>query len=64
MTALLDTIAMAFATLRGNVLRSALTLLGIVIGVAAEASVKSGLVVDIASLLKEHGVNPAEIGMA
>jgi len=32
MTALLDTIAMAFATLRGNVLRSALTLLGIVIG--------------------------------
>ena len=36
----------------------------IVIGVAAEASVKSGQVVDIASLLKQHGVNPAEIGMA
>jgi putative ABC transport system permease protein len=46
MTALLDTIAMALGTLRGNVLRSVLTLLGIVIGastVVAMMSLTEGL---------------------
>jgi putative ABC transport system permease protein len=46
MTALLDTVAMALATLRTNVLRSVLTLLGIVIGTAtvvAMMSVTEGL---------------------
>jgi putative ABC transport system permease protein len=41
MNALLDTIAMALGTLRGNVLRSALTLLGIVIGAATVVSMMS-----------------------
>jgi putative ABC transport system permease protein len=52
MTALLDTIAMAFATLRANVLRSALTLLGIVIGastVVAMMSLTEGLRLRIAT---------------
>ncbi|HTN53916.1 MAG TPA: ABC transporter permease [Anaeromyxobacter sp.] len=46
MTALLDTVAMALATLRANVLRSILTLLGIVIGattVVAMMSLTEGL---------------------
>ncbi len=46
MTAFLDTLAMALATLRGNPLRSALTLLGIVIGastVVAMMSLTEGL---------------------
>ncbi len=46
MTAFLDTLAMAFGTLRANVLRSALTLLGIVIGastVVAMMSLTEGL---------------------
>ncbi|BDG03270.1 ABC transporter permease [Anaeromyxobacter oryzae] len=46
MIALLDTIAMALGTLRGNVLRSVLTLLGIVIGastVVAMMSLTEGL---------------------
>ncbi len=41
MTAFVDTLAMAFATLRGNVLRSALTLLGIVIGVSTVVAMMS-----------------------
>src|SRR5690349_13598634 len=41
MTALLDTIAMALATLRANPLRSALTLLGIVIGGATVVAMMS-----------------------
>jgi putative ABC transport system permease protein len=41
MTGLLDTIAMALGTLRGNVLRSALTLLGIVIGAATVVAMMS-----------------------
>jgi putative ABC transport system permease protein len=40
-TALLDTLAMAFATLRANVLRSALTLLGIVIGASTVVAMMS-----------------------
>jgi len=46
MTSLLDTVAMALGTLRANVLRSALTLLGIVIGactVVAMMSLTEGL---------------------
>ncbi len=46
MTSLLDTVAQALATLRGNVLRSMLTLLGIVIGastVVAMMSLTEGL---------------------
>jgi putative ABC transport system permease protein len=52
MTALLDTVTMAFATLRANVLRSALTLLGIVIGastVVAMMSLTEGLRLKIAT---------------
>ena len=52
MTALVDTLAMAFATLRANVLRSALTLLGIVIGagtVVAMMSLTEGLRLKIAT---------------
>jgi putative ABC transport system permease protein len=41
MTALLDTIAMALGTLRANVLRSVLTLLGIVIGAATVVAMMS-----------------------
>ncbi|MFT3913030.1 MAG: ABC transporter permease [Anaeromyxobacteraceae bacterium] len=41
MTALLDTIAMALGTLRANVLRSILTLLGIVIGAATVVAMMS-----------------------
>jgi putative ABC transport system permease protein len=40
-TALLDTVAMALGTLRANVLRSALTLLGIVIGAATVVAMMS-----------------------
>ncbi len=52
MRALLDTIAMAFGTLRANVLRSALTLLGIVVGastVVAMMSLTEGLRIKIAT---------------
>ena len=52
MTALLDTLAMALGTLRANVLRSALTLLGIVIGastVVAMMSLTEGLRLKIAT---------------
>ncbi len=52
MTALLDTLAMALATLRANVLRSALTLLGIVIGastVVAMMSLTEGLRLKLAT---------------
>jgi putative ABC transport system permease protein len=51
-TALVDTLAMAFATLRANVLRSALTLLGIVIGagtVVAMMSLTEGLRLKVAT---------------
>ena len=41
MRSLADTVAMALATLRGNVLRSVLTLLGIVIGAATVVAMMS-----------------------
>jgi putative ABC transport system permease protein len=56
--ALLDTLAMAVATLRGNVLRSALTLLGIVIGastVVAMMSLTEGLRLKLATDLSVLG---------
>jgi len=64
MTALLDTIAMAFATLRGNVLRSALTLLGIVIGastVVAMMSLTEGLRLKIATDFSVLGAGAFQI---
>jgi putative ABC transport system permease protein len=64
MTALLDTIAMAFATLRANVLRSALTLLGIVIGastVVAMMSLTEGLRLKIATDLSVLGAGAFQI---
>jgi putative ABC transport system permease protein len=64
MTAVLDTIAMAFATLRGNVLRSALTLLGIVIGastVVAMMSLTEGLRLKIATDFSVLGAGAFQI---
>jgi putative ABC transport system permease protein len=62
--ALLDTVAMAFATLRGNVLRSALTLLGIVIGastVVAMMSLTEGLRLKIATDFSVLGAGAFQI---
>src|SRR5512146_3142988 len=58
MTSLLDTISMALGTLRANVLRSALTLLGIVIGastVVAMMSLTEGLRLKLATDLSVLG---------
>ncbi len=62
--AFLDTIAMALATLRGNVLRSALTLLGIVIGastVVAMMSLTEGLRLKIATDFSVLGAGAFQI---
>ncbi len=64
MIALLDTLAMAFATLRANVLRSALTLLGIVIGastVVAMMSLTEGLRLKVATDLSLLGAGAFQI---
>jgi len=64
MTALLDTLAMAFATLRGNVLRSALTLLGIVIGastVVAMMSLTEGLRLKVQTDLSVLGAGAFQV---
>ncbi|HEX9050649.1 MAG TPA: ABC transporter permease [Anaeromyxobacter sp.] len=64
MTALLDTLAMALATLRGNVLRSALTLLGIVIGastVVAMMSLTEGLRQKLATDLSVLGAGAFQV---
>ncbi|HEY6002176.1 MAG TPA: ABC transporter permease [Anaeromyxobacter sp.] len=64
MIALLDTLAMAFATLRANVLRSALTLLGIVIGastVVAMMSLTEGLRLKIATDLSVLGAGAFQV---
>jgi putative ABC transport system permease protein len=64
MTALLDTLAMAFGTLRANVLRSALTLLGIVIGastVVAMMSLTEGLRLKIATDLSVLGAGAFQV---
>jgi putative ABC transport system permease protein len=64
MTALLDTLAMAFATLRANVLRSALTLLGIVIGAAtvvAMMALTEGLRLKIATDLSVLGAGAFQV---
>ncbi len=62
--ALLDTLAMAFATLRGNVLRSALTLLGIVIGastVVTMMSLTEGLRLKLATDLSVLGAGAFQV---
>ncbi len=64
MTALVDTLAMAFATLRANVLRSALTLLGIVIGastVVAMMSLTEGLRLKVATDLSVLGAGAFQV---
>jgi len=64
MTALLDTLAMALGTLRANVLRSALTLLGIVIGastVVAMMSLTEGLRLKIATDLSVLGAGAFQV---
>ncbi len=64
MTGLVDTLAMAFATLRGNVLRSALTLLGIVIGastVVAMMSLTEGLRLKLATDLSVLGAGAFQV---
>ena len=64
MTALLDTLSMAFATLRANVLRSALTLLGIVIGAAtvvAMMALTEGLRLKIATDLSVLGAGAFQV---
>ncbi len=64
MIALLDTLAMALGTLRANVLRSALTLLGIVIGastVVAMMSLTEGLRLKIATDLSVLGAGAFQV---
>jgi putative ABC transport system permease protein len=64
MTALLDTISMALSTLRANPLRSALTLLGIVIGastVVAMMSLTEGLRLKVTSDLAFLGAGSFQI---